>query len=97
MARKPKSAGVSIHIETNECDKILRVRRESQTIGEFLEWLQGPRELTICESGRHHSFYPAHISIQNLLAEYFEIDQNQAEKERRAILTAIQAANEVRS
>ncbi len=61
-------------MKTPECDKLYKVKDESQTIGEFLDWLQEEHEI----------FLP--FSITDLLAEYFEIDLKEVERERRAIL-----------
>ena len=35
-------------MDTPELDKMLRVKDESQAIGEFIEWL-GPKGMAICE------------------------------------------------
>lgn len=76
-------------VKTPECDKMLKVQDESQAIGAFLDWLQSERRLTLCEANDRtfeNSFIPARIGIEDLLAEYFKIDLNKVEKERRAIL-----------
>jgi hypothetical protein len=74
--------------ETPELDKISSVVAESEPIGAFLEWLFS--KYTLCswdEDGEH--YYPSHRGTTSLLSEYFEIDENKAEKERRALLEAI--------
>ena len=92
MSKRDK--GVNIHIKTSECDKMLKVASDSQKIGEFLEWLQNEREITLCEENGDE-FYPARIPIERLLAEYFEIDLDKVEAERSAILGGLRAANTV--
>jgi hypothetical protein len=80
----PKNSGVTIHIPTPESDKALAVKKESQAIGTFLEW--------------YRAQHPAirRKSIEIVLAEYFQIDLDKVEKEKRAILNGIRAANEAR-
>lgn len=46
MSKRDK--GITIHIKTTECDKLLKVAPDSQKIGEFLEWLTGERKLVVC-------------------------------------------------
>ena len=88
-----------------ECEKMKSVRDESQTIGEFLEWL-------FDEKGYRLGFYHTHdgetcnkhsdcgmvenymnpvvgFSIEYILAEYFKIDLKKVEEEKRAMLDAI--------
>lgn len=65
-------------------DKMEAVRARSQEIGEFLEWL-GQQGYVICCSGRYPPA-PAGKSTEQLLAEYFGIDLEAAERERRAVL-----------
>jgi len=89
--------GVNIHIETPECDKMLKVQTQSQAIGRFLEWLQDERNLTLAEYGktRHDSdeLFPVRLGINQLLAEYFNIDLNKVEQEKAAILDGVRAAH----
>ena len=82
-----------------ECDKIIAVKNESQKIGEFLGWLGSEKNLTICRwvgededddiGGR---FYPEHLDVQKLLAEFFGIDLNKVEEEKRSLLEEIRNA-----
>lgn len=37
-------------MDTTEIEKVEKVADKSQAIGEFIEWLQGPKGLTICRS-----------------------------------------------
>jgi hypothetical protein len=80
--------------ETPTLNRIRDVHEDSQKIGEFIDWL--------CTQGYAIAYYPKGEetrfdqrlsaipkSTEQLLAEYFEIDLNQAEKERRAILDEI--------
>lgn len=71
-------------------DKMLRVKNQSQKIGEFLEWLSSAKHYHIARwSNEEEQLVHVSESIETLLAEYFEIDLKQAERERRKILNLI--------
>lgn len=78
-------------IPTPELDKLHNIQNESQTIGEFLDWLTNERSIPIelCIYNHSSRLHPCPTNIKQLLAEYFEIDQNKAEKERLALLKAV--------
>ena len=84
-------------IETPELEKIVEHRDESDIIGGFLEWLQDEQKIHLCEWGDYsgeeyeedEQFYQINRTIEQLLAEYFEIDLDKAEKERVALLEQI--------
>ncbi len=73
-------------IKIPELEKIAEHRDKSQTIGDFLGWLQ-EQEILLCEYGDYggqeceedEQFYQINRTIEMLLAEYFEIDLNKAE------------------
>lgn len=77
----------------SEHEKLAKISDESQTCGEFIDWLEG-RGLHLCEgesdTGR---YWPSHRSITKLLAEFFDIDLEKIEAEKRAMLDEIRAAN----
>mgnify|MGYP001606688616 CR=1 FL=1 len=82
-----------------ECEKMLAVNDKSQTIGEFLDWLGTIKNYTICqfttdddESGEE--FIPVCESIEKLLAQYFEVDLNKIEKEKRDMLKWMRKMND---
>lgn len=67
--------------EHPELDKLLAVTEESQTIGEFIE--------TAGYTLGHwdgEKFVPTNKTINQILADYFEIDLMKVEMERRVIL-----------
>lgn len=82
-----------------EHEKLAAVKDESQAIGEFLEeWCQS-RRMALCElvdSGRRRGFgatepvleYVPVPDLQRLLAEFFDIDLRELEREKRAMLAA---------
>ena len=55
------------------------------------EWCEGEDEIIMCGT-QSKEYTPAMLNIEKLLAEYFEIDLNKVEKERRAILAELQKA-----
>jgi len=70
--------------------KMQAVQEQSQSIGEFIEWL-GENGMTICTSEdglRGTNFYPVMKSSEALLAQHFNIDLNAVERERRAVLAS---------
>lgn len=71
-----------------EHDKLKAVCGQSQTIGEFLEWLEYEKKLIICEHNEGF-YYPTFNKINDLLAEYFGIDQDKIEAEKKAMLQSI--------
>lgn len=75
-------------MSTPQLDKIHSVKNESQIIGEFLEYLLAIRY--ICKyDNRTEQFYNTHEGIQKLLADYFGIDLDEAERERERLLKEI--------
>lgn len=81
--------------EYPEHDKMHGVVEASQAIGEFMEWLgsEGIHFATE-ENGR---YLPTHLNIQTVLAQYFEIDLDEIEREKRRMLATQRNLNEVAS
>ena len=77
---------------TPTLDKMREVKDQSQAIGEFLEWLASEKNVHLAQSVDGHN-YPQHFPYQTeaLLAEFFDIDLNEAEAEKRAILDHIRS------
>ena len=73
-----------------ELERMANVKEKSQLCGDFLKWLQtkyrfiGVREGF--ENGHIPFGYSCHINIEELLAEYFDIDLEEVEKEKRLML-----------
>ena len=72
-------------------EKMKSVQKESQVIGDFLEWLD-EQGLRICsiddETGELHTAY---CSIEKRLAIYFDIDLVEVDKEKRQILAGLRS------
>lgn len=78
--------------KTPELDKMTTVKAESQVIGQFLEGMEekGIYLCTFPVTGPGQSeYFRLDKSIEQVLADYFEIDLNKVEKERRAVLNYI--------
>jgi hypothetical protein len=83
-------------IKTPMLDKMLEVKDKSQTIGDFLEWI-GHREprLYLCEVDQDaEQYYPSFPGIEKLLAEFFGINLDEAERERRRLLDYVRNQND---
>ncbi len=89
-------------MKTPELEKIHTNRDESQKIGQFLDWLRNEREIALCELAEYSEYNtssdpdvycPATKTIEQWLAEYFDIDLDKAEKERQSLLDELGARN----
>lgn len=84
--------------EVPEIKKMEAVKDKSQAIGEFLEWLYEEGLLVAKYSGSNDRIIPVSILVEKLLANYFNIDLNKVESEKRALLEyvrRVQDATEV--
>jgi hypothetical protein len=88
------------HPDYPEHAKLANIQPKSQAIGEFLDWLEQEKNLTLCkpipkgEEGGGQ-FWPTYIPVRDLLAEFFEIDQNVLEREKRAMLAYQRELNDL--
>jgi len=74
-------------------EKMKAITNESQICGQFLEWLQ-TKYFMISHEERFNEAYvsvgfSSFINIEKLLAEYFDIDLEEAEREKRELLDQI--------
>lgn len=74
-----------------ECDRLIAVSEESNKISEFLDWLSYKHYYIAEECGNLGSLVRVSESIQQLLANYFEIDLKKVEYERRSLLAEARA------
>ena len=76
-------------MDTPMLDKMLEVKEQSQICGEFLEWLKSRYAMFDLRANR---VYPCffgfgdYINIEKILAEFFEIDLEEANKEKELLL-----------
>ena len=94
-----------------EHEKLKVIADTSQAIGEFLDWLQAERKISLTEwreweeekpqfmathqgvgslddtvMVKRKEYVPIYTSISKLLAEFFKIDLNKIEEEKRAMI-----------
>jgi hypothetical protein len=72
--------------KTPTLDKMLEVKKQSQTIGEFLEWLTTTEKVALVKWDEDSQYYQIPETNERLLAKFFDVDLNESEKEKRAIL-----------
>lgn len=75
-----------------ECEKMRAVHEKSQAIGEFLDWLS-ERGIILASYYEEAGLSPYRVNIVELLAEYFDIDLDKAEQEKRTILEELRRKN----
>ena len=81
--------------ETPELDKQLSIINsgKAEVVQEFIDWLSDVRGFTLCEpipGSLHGYFGPASYGgPEQLMADFFGIDRNKIEQERRQILERI--------
>ncbi len=95
---------MSKYPKTPELDKINSVNEQTQAAGAFLDWLT-QNGVTLCiyrefdeddEDETIDGYYPVHMPILELLAEWQGIDQVKAEIERMALLDWIREQQELK-
>lgn len=64
-----------------EHERLAAIDGDNQAIGQFLEWLQDVQEVDLPKP------------ISKLLADYYEIDENKLEKEKRHMLKTCRRAH----
>lgn len=80
-----------------EHEKLHSVKEQSQAIGEFLTWIQEEKGIVLCNylgPGKIQDVYaPTDANIEKLLAEYFGINLNVLEQEKRQMLNEFRKGN----
>ncbi len=83
--------------EYPEHEKLAEVAEHSQAIGEFLDWLLHEKSYHIAQWWERGSsdgeLLPVHRSIKDLLAEYYDIDPEALEGEKREMLEQMRERN----
>ena len=86
----------STYPETPTLEKMKSVSEDSQKIGEFLDWLR-EEGISLCkyhddeEQDYREQYFPISESFEKLLAKYYGVNLEDAEKERCAILEHIRS------
>ena len=79
---------------TPTLDRMLEIQEQSQLCGEFLEWLQSKYSMYDKKIKRESPFIDVmrdtgdYINTEKLLAEFFDIDLEEADKEKSMLLEA---------
>ncbi len=80
-------------VKLTELEKMRAVQGMSQPIGEFLDWLMNNGYSIGMYDPDDDVVEPVHRSIEQWLAEMFEIDLGLVELERRHVLARIRLQN----
>lgn len=78
-----------------EHGKLKALDGKNRTIGQFIEWL-GEKGMVICRetyNADNEDLVPINMSIQQLLAKYFDIDVHKLDDEKQAMLDLIREQN----
>lgn len=78
-------------METPEHDKLRAVKDRSQACGEFLDWLRD-HGYVLCERAEEE-LVPAFKRTEQILAEFFEIDLDALEREKREMLAELRVGH----
>lgn len=81
-----------------EHEKLSKVSDKSRVIGEFVDWLSDEKGIQLghnqwFDDCVERQFVPVGGRIQALLAEFFEIDEDRLEQEKRAMLEHMRNLN----
>lgn len=81
-------------VDTPTLDKMLEVQEQSQLCGEFLDWFLQRYTVFDRKQSREEIFVNAmgnsdYINKEKLLADFFDIDLEEAEREREKILQSL--------
>lgn len=85
-------------IETPELDRQREIidSGKAAVVQEFIDWLSNDRQYMLCtpkEDSLHGYYLPvSYGGPEQLMADFFGIDRDKIEAERRAILSALQEA-----
>jgi len=79
--------------EYPEHEKLKKISDKSQAIGEFVDWLRYEKNIQLAQWRNGTDMMPARALIRDLLAEFFDIDQDKIEEEKRAMLDEIRASH----
>ena len=72
-----------------EHEKLKGLRGQNQIVGDFIEWL-GETGFVIARYTRSgHTLLPAHASRDDFLADFFEIDRDRLEAEKRQMIESL--------
>lgn len=82
-----------------EHEKLKLVQEHSNIIGQFLDWLSYERGYKICEccegadARNDDSYYPVNSTTEKILADYYGINLDKLENEKRQMLDLLRKQN----
>lgn len=76
-----------------EHDKLTLVHEKSQAIGEFIDWLGSEKFIHLLTYVDDSVGYVPAGNIQDLLAEFFDIDLKVIDQEKRAMIEQLRTAH----
>lgn len=79
--------------KTPELERLSVVAAESNKIGEFLDWLEHKKGIVYATYNEDDELQSAYIDKNKKLAEFFGIDLDKVESERRALLDYVREIN----
>lgn len=82
---------------TPQHDRLRSVKNLSQSIHEFIHWLSDEKNVILATENIDNDdpqyYNPSRTSLTDLVAEYFEIDLDELENEKRRMLHDIRLSN----
>lgn len=82
---------------TPTLDRMLKVKEDSQKLGEFLDWLS-EQGFILCEKqtdgSKFYPYFPTRYAVEELLAMYFGVDIGMAQAEQDAVLAYVRSQQE---
>lgn len=84
-------------VDYPEHEKMQKISDKSQAIGEFLEWAAAEKGLHLAgyrkfEDSENEVLTVTYTPVQDLLAEFYGIDQRVLEREKRTMLDKMREA-----
>lgn len=78
--------------------KLHRLHDDAELVQRFLDWLLDERDVTLCrwiegDAFDADGYYPISQRREHLMYDFFQVDAATVEKEKRAMLDQIRAAN----
>lgn len=72
--------------------KLTAISDQSQACYDFIDWLETEKGYRLCYVPRNSNTHePIQHSMRGLLAEFFEIDMDKVEAEKRAMIEALRS------
>jgi len=78
-------------MNTPELNKLVSIHSQAVAIGGFLDWLSEVKKIVLAERTPLGNLQPTSQSFYSLLAEHFDINLAQMEREKRALLEEFRA------